>query len=140
MKHKILIVDDEENILFVVREAFVANYEVFTARSGELALEIIKREKPSFIFLDIKMPGMSGVEGLELIKDTGANPIVWMLTGDDSLDTAMQTLSGGASGYITKPFDLSRIRSVVAAALTEAEQDGNSSGEKPWHVEKKKTK
>ena len=99
MKHKILIVDDEENILFVVREAFVANYEVFTARNGELALEIIRREKPSFIFLDIKMPGMSGVEVLELIKNTGASPIVWMLTGDDSLDTAMQTLSGGASGY-----------------------------------------
>ena len=141
MKHKILIVDDEDNILFVVKAAFIANYDVFTASAGEAALEIIKREKPSFVFLDIKMPGMSGLQVLELIKDTGGKPVVWMLTGDEDLDTALATLQGGASGYITKPFDVERIRAVVSAALEDLEkgQKGRNEKDKPWHVGKKES-
>jgi two-component system NtrC family response regulator len=138
MKHKILIIDDEENILFVVKEAFNRTYEVFTAQEGAAALEIIKREKPAFIFLDIKMPGMSGIEVLELIKDTGAKPIVWMLTGDEDLDTAVKTLRSGASGYLTKPFEIDRLREIVTIALEEADsrKKHDSSGDKPWHVKK----
>lgn len=139
MKHKILIVDDEESILLIVKAAFMANYEVLTASAGESALEIIKKEKPSFVFLDIKMPGMSGVEVLELIKETGAEPVVWMLTGDEDMDMALSTLQGGASGYITKPFDVARIRSVVLAALEDLEKtkEDRNENDKPWHVEKK---
>jgi DNA-binding NtrC family response regulator len=140
MKHKILIVDDEENILFVIREAFARVYDVFTALDGGSALEIMKREKPAFVFLDIKMPGMTGIEVLELIKDTGSAPIVWMLTGDEDLDTAVMTLRNGASGYLTKPFDIKQLRDVVASALEDAEnrKQHDSSGEKPWHVKKQK--
>ncbi len=139
MKHKILIVDDEENILLVVKAAFVSNYEVFTASAGEAALEIIRREKPSFVFLDIKMPGMSGVKVLERIKETGAAPVVWMLTGDEDMEMALATLQGGASGYITKPFEVDRIRTVVLNALEDLEKGDKERGEndKPWHVGKK---
>jgi DNA-binding NtrC family response regulator len=139
MKHKILIVDDEENILLVVKAAFVSTYEVLTANAGEAALEIIRREKPSFVFLDIKMPGMSGVKVLEQIKTTGANPVVWMLTGDEDMEMALATLQGGASGYITKPFDVERIRAVVLNALEDLEkgEKGRSDSDKPWHVGKK---
>ena len=96
MKHKILIVDDEENILLVVKEAFVGKYEVLTANAGPAALEIIKREKPAFIFLDIKMPGMSGLEVLDQVKYTGVDTIVWMLTGEEDLEVAASTLESGA--------------------------------------------
>jgi two-component system NtrC family response regulator len=138
MKHKILIVDDEENILFLMKAAFVQVYDVFTALEGAGALEIIKREKPSFVFLDIKMPGMSGIEVLELIKATGAAPIVWMLTGNEDLDTAVKTLRGGASGYLTKPFDIDRLRGIVASALEDAEsrKKHDSSADKPWRIKK----
>lgn len=138
MTHKILIVDDEENILFVVKEAFTRRYEVFTAQEGGVALEIIKREKPSFVFLDIKMPGKSGIEVLELIKDTGVTPIIWMLTGDDDLDTAVKTLRNGASGYLTKPFEIDRLREIVDSALEKEDnrEKRDSSGEKPWRVKK----
>ncbi len=137
MKQKILIVDDEENILFVTKAAFIQNYEVFTAGSGPAAIEVIKRERPDFIFLDIKMPGMSGIEVLEIIGGLDAKPIVWMLTGDDDLDTATRTLRAGASGYITKPFDLAQLREVVTGAL-EASAGEKPPSEKPWHVKKKK--
>jgi DNA-binding NtrC family response regulator len=141
MKHKILIVDDEENILFVVKAAFISKYDVFTATGGEAALEIIKRESPSFIFLDIKMPGLSGVQVLELIKETGVKPVIWMLTGDEDLDMALATLQGGASGYITKPFDIERLRGVVLAALEDLEkgEKGRKAKDKPWHIGKEES-
>ncbi len=139
MKHKILIVDDEENILLVAKAAFAASYEVFTASAGEAALEIITREKPSFVFLDIKMPGMSGIKVLEQIKLTGANPVIWMLTGEEDMGMALATLEGGASGYITKPFEVERIRSVVLNALEDLEKskEDRKANDKPWHVEEK---
>jgi two-component system NtrC family response regulator len=140
MKHKILIVDDEENVLFVVKAALAQHYEVLTAREGISALELISKERPVFVFLDIKMPGMSGIEVLELIKDTGATPVVWMLTGDEDLSTALRTLETGASGYLTKPFDIQRLREIVLSAVEGAENKTRRGGpsEKPWHVKKDK--
>ena len=140
MKHKILIVDDEENVLFVVKAALTRNYDVLTAAEGVAALELIKREKPAFVFLDIKMPGLSGLEVLALIKETGASPVVWMLTGDEDLSMAVRTLETGASGYLTKPFDIERLREVVRSALEVAEdkRQHDTSGDKPWRVKKNK--
>ncbi|OGR45034.1 MAG: hypothetical protein A2X35_06475 [Elusimicrobia bacterium GWA2_61_42] len=139
MKHKILIVDDEESILFVVRAALLPQYEVFTAQEGGAALEIIKKEKPAFVFLDIKMPGISGLEVLEGIKVSGAAPVVWMLTGNEDLEMAVQTLKGGASGYLTKPFDVHKLREIVLTAMETADlrERHNGSADKPWHVKKK---
>ena len=137
-KRKILIVDDEPNILFVISQAFQDAYEVHTASGGETALELMRTEKPDFVFLDIKMPGISGMEVLARIKTTGSSPIVWMLTGNDELETAMQTLRAGASGYLTKPFDLAQIRVIVATAFDSQEQKESHdvSGDRPWRVKK----
>lgn len=139
MKHKILIVDDEENILFVVKAAFAPAYDVFTAQDGAAALEIIRKEKPAFVFLDIKMPGISGLEVLELIKGAGAAPAVWMLTGDEDLEMAMKALNAGAKGYLTKPFDVEKLREIVLNAMedTDRGERRGASSEKPWRVKKK---
>lgn len=139
MTHKILIVDDEENVLFIVKQAFIGHCEVLTAPSGEAGLEIIRKEKPSLVFLDISMPGMSGIRVLELIKDTGQAPIVWMLTGNEDLETAALTLKSGASGYLTKPFEIERMRAVVLNALADLEKTRNEckAEDKPWRVEKR---
>lgn len=138
MKHKILIVDDEENILFVTKTAFEQHYEVFTAPDGELALEIIRKEKPLLVFLDIKMPGMSGMAVLEAVGEMAFRPAVWMLTGDDDLDTAIKTLNNGAKGYVTKPFDLARLREIVLGEVEAASPREGRASDRPWHVEKKK--
>ncbi|MBI4351323.1 MAG: response regulator [Elusimicrobia bacterium] len=142
MAHKILIIDDEENVLLIVKQAFIGHCEVLTATDGEAGLEMIKKEKPSLVFLDIAMPGLSGIKVLEMIKGLGLNTIVWMLTGNEDLDTAALTLKGGASGYLTKPFDISRVRTVVYNTLLDLEKTRNESKaeDKPWRVEKKTSK
>lgn len=138
MVHKILIVDDEENVLLVIKQAFVGHCEVLTATDGKTGLEMIKKEKPSMVFLDISMPGMSGIKVLEIIKSLGLPTVVWMLTGDEDLETAAITLRGGASGYLTKPFDIARMRTVVFNTLLDLEKTKNESKaeDKPWHIKK----
>jgi DNA-binding NtrC family response regulator len=140
MAHKILIVDDEESVLLVVAQAFAGHCEVLTALSGELALELIKKDKPALVFLDIGMPGMSGLKVLEVIQEMGLPPVVWMLTGDEDLEMAERTLKGGAKGYITKPFDIDRLRTVVLGALEDLQKDKKAScaEDKPWRVKKDK--
>ncbi len=140
MARKILIVDDEPNVLFVLTQAFRSVHTVLTAPDGTKALEIIQAEKPDLVFLDIKMPGISGMEVLERIAGTGVSPIVWMLTGDEDMDTALKALKGGASGYLTKPFDIDKVRGIVAITFEDQEKKEvhDRSGDKPWRVEKKK--
>lgn len=136
--NKILIVDDEESVLLLISQAFSGHCEVLTAPSGEQAMEIIKRDKPVLVFLDITMPGMTGLQVLELIQKMGLPPVVWMLTGDEDLEMAERTLEGGAKGYITKPFDVDRLRAVAFSALADLEKDkkGTCAEDKPWRVKK----
>jgi len=140
MAHKILIVDDEQSVLLVVKQALQAHCEVLTAPNGETAIELVKSERPAFVFLDISMPGMSGIDVLEAIKDLPPSPVIWMLTGDEDLETAALTLKSGAKGYITKPFDIDRLRSVVFNALLdlEAGKEKGGASDKPWRVKKPK--
>ena len=142
MKHKILIVDDEENVLFIVKQALAGHCEVLTAPDGESGLEILKRETPALVFLDISMPGMSGIKVLELIKAAGLGSVVWMLTGNEDIEVAAHTLKSGASGYLTKPFEIERIRAVVLSTLTDLEKTKKEAKaeDKPWRVEKKQSK
>ena len=139
MRHKILIVDDEEGSRFVIKEALSQTYQVFTAAEGLAALEIIKKERPALVFLDIKMPGISGMDVLRLVKEAGLSPVIWMLTGDDDLDVALKTLKLGAAGYLTKPFEIKKIRDIVLNTIMDSEQkeQHDTQGEKPWSVKKK---
>jgi len=138
MAHKILVVDDEENVLLIIKQAFVGHCEVLTATDGETGIEIIKKENPSMVFLDISMPGISGIKVLEIIKSLGLPTVVWMLTGNEDLETAAITLKGGASGYLTKPFDIARMRAVVLNTLLDLEKTKKESKaeDKPWHIKK----
>lgn len=140
MQHKILIVDDEENIRFVIKEALAAAYQVFTAAEGLAALEIIKKERPTLVFLDIKMPGPSGLEVLEMIKEAGLSPVIWMLTAEEDLEVAMKTLKMGAVGYLTKPFEVQKIRDIVMNTVedNERKEQHDTRGDKPWRVKKSK--
>jgi DNA-binding NtrC family response regulator len=140
MPYKILIVDDEANIRFVIKEAFSQAYQVFTAAEGLAAMEIIKKERPILVFLDIKMPGLSGLDVLQLIKEAGLSPLVWMLTGEEDLEVALKTLKMGAAGYLTKPFEVQKIRDIVMNAVedNEKKEQHDTRGDKPWRVQKSK--
>lgn len=139
MRHKILVVDDEENIRFIIKEAFSGEYQVFTASEGLGAVEIIKKENPALVFLDMNMPGTSGLEVLRLVKEAGLSPVIWMLTADDDLNDALTTLNMGAAGYLTKPFEIGKIRDIVTNTTLENERkkSHDTRGDRPWRVKKK---
>ncbi|MCG2725429.1 MAG: response regulator [Elusimicrobia bacterium] len=138
MKQKILIVDDEKNVRNVIQRAFSQEYSVFTASEGISAMEIIKQEQPALIFLDIGMPGMSGLEVLKLIKKAGLSSVIWMLTGEEDINIAMKTIQMGASGYLTKPFEIEKIREIARDVIMNYERKAkrDSSADKPWVVDK----
>ena len=108
---KLLIVDDEKDVLDLFRDIFLKQaYEVHTANSGKEALEVFEKIKPDVIMLDIKMPDADGLEVLDDIKKKDPSVAVVMLTAygynDDLINKSMER---GASGFISKNLPLKQI-------------------------------
>lgn len=109
---KILIVDDEEVVCdFLSRFLGKEGYEeIETAETGEEALEKIKKSPPKLVLLDIRLPGMDGVETLEKIKEFNKDIGVIMITGFPDIQIAKEAMAKGAYDYIVKPFDLAYLK------------------------------
>lgn len=112
----ILVVDDDEVIRDFFKRALM-EYRVLTAASGEEALNIAKRDRPDLVLLDIKMPGIDGIETLRRIKQMDASIAVIMLSAHGTLKTNIEAARLGAYDSIAKPFDLSDMKSVIQGAL-----------------------
>lgn len=111
---KILTVDDEMGIDSFFYEFFtVRNYEVLNALSGKEALEIVRKERPRIILLDINMRGMNGIETLKKIKEIDKDASVIMVTGVKDEDVVKEAQEAGADDYITKPLSLEYLDKVV---------------------------
>lgn len=111
---KILTVDDEMGIDSFFYEFFTArNYEVLNAMSGKEALEIVKKERPRMILLDIRMRGMDGIETLKKIREIDKDVTVIMVTGEKDEDIMNKAKALGADDYITKPLSLEYLEKVV---------------------------
>lgn len=107
MKHKILIVDDEPNILLSLDFLMKKNgYNVFIARDGEEALNIIIQEKPEIIILDIMMPKVDGYEVCQYVRqhDEFASAKVVFLSAKSKESDIQKGYEMGADLYMTKPF------------------------------------
>jgi putative two-component system response regulator len=114
----ILIVDDEEPLRRLVsRQIARDGYRCALAASGEEAWEMLQREEYSLVVLDIRMPGISGMELLEKIRRTRPDTAVIMVTGVADRPTAIAALHLGAYGYIIKPFEANELAINVANAL-----------------------
>lgn len=124
VKPVILIVDDELSI----RESFLLilgkEFKVVTAASGEAALKRIIDEKVDLVYLDIRMPGMNGIETLKRIKEIDGGIEVIMVTAVNDVGSAAASVKLGAKDYVVKPFDvadiLNRTRSMVIKAQTKS--------------------
>ncbi len=106
MLKKVLIVDDEPDFCDALRDILrIRGFEVAIALSGEEALPAYMRRKPDVVLLDIRMPGIDGLETLRELKvfDQGANVIIVTAFGDD--ETIMRAMAEGALDYIFKPVD-----------------------------------
>ncbi len=119
VKPVILVVDDEDTIRFCLQEALeVEGYKVYTEENGENSLKLIKKVIPDLIVLDLKMPGMNGLDLLREIKSHDQNILVILLTGHATVDTAVNAMKAGAFDYLQKPFKMDHIKVVVERALS----------------------
>jgi DNA-binding NtrC family response regulator len=114
----VLVVEDHADTRELVAEMLTRlSYQVRTAATAAQALRSVAAERPDAILLDVKLPDAAGVAGLEqLRKMLPAVPII-MLTANTDAVMARETLKRGAFDYITKPFDVDRLKSVLEAAL-----------------------
>jgi two-component system OmpR family response regulator len=120
MRKKILIVDDEPNIVMSLEYTFKKqDFEVFIARDGSEALEILKHQMPNVVLLDIMMPNVDGYQTLTQIKNTDSlkDTKVVFLTAKNKSSDIEKGLKLGADKYLTKPFSIKKIVSEILELL-----------------------
>lgn len=119
MTHKILFVDDEQNILSALNRQFRKQYSVSTALSGERALQLIAEEGPfSVIVSDMQMPEMNGVQFLEAVQKLSPDSVRLMLTGNADQKTAIDAVNRGAVfSFHTKPCTLVAMEKALEKAV-----------------------
>src|SRR6202049_3661036 len=110
---QILVIDDEIGPRESLRMLLKPNYQVHTADCVEAGIKLLKEKQPDTIVMDIRMPGMTGIEGLRKIREIDPHLSVIMLTGFGALDTAKEALRLGANDYISKPFDAHEMQQVI---------------------------
>lgn len=113
-KKKLLIVDDQNGIRILLMEVFNSEgYTTFQAANGRLALEIARSESPDLVLLDMKIPGMDGLEILKHLKEIDPAIKVIMMTAYGELDMIKEATNLGALMHFTKPFDIDEMRIAV---------------------------
>src|SRR3972149_11161244 len=113
----ILIVDDEIGPRESLRMILKPTYQVYTAEDGRKAIEIIHQKPIDLVTLDLKMPDLSGTEVLKAIKKHNSEIEVIIITGYGTLKTAIDGIRWEAFDYITKPFNVAEIISVIKKAV-----------------------
>ncbi len=104
-------------ILEVLTEHFKADYDVETALNGADALWAVLRVRPDVVLLDINMPRMNGIEVLRDIKQIDPSIAVIMVTANEQITLAAESLTGGAFAYVPKPFDFRYLDHMLASIL-----------------------
>ena len=115
---RVLVVDDEEGVRNLLQRILSeAGYQVTTAANGQEALYKVSLGEAEVVLLDIKMPGMSGIEVLRKLTADSPDYCVIMVTAVADIDTAVEALKTGAYDYITKPFDRDSVKQKVQQAI-----------------------
>jgi two-component system, OmpR family, KDP operon response regulator KdpE len=121
MAARILVVDDEPNILATVAPLLRGRgYDVVSAMSGRVGLDVFDREKPDLLVLDLGLPDMNGVEVCRQIRQTSTAPIL-VLSARGAEGDKVKALDAGADDYVTKPFGAEELLARIRAALRRVE-------------------
>jgi signal transduction histidine kinase len=128
----LLVVDDEDGPRMAMKVIFKDTYDLLMAEDGVKAIEIAQQNDIDVAILDIRMPGMSGIEVLERLRQVRPNLEAIMLTAFETTDTIRQALRLRACDYLNKPYDIATIRNAVAQAMQRRllESETHSSTEK----------
>jgi len=114
----VLIVDDEESIRTALKKYLVQQgYDVSTAATGEEALKTLQRQKIACMLLDVRLPGVSGVDLVPQVMDIEPNIALLMLTAVNDATSAALCMQRGAMDYLTKPIELSELSRAIQRAL-----------------------
>ena len=130
MKPKILIVDDDPDLLALVAEAFRPEYQVFTAKNGADTLQIALSEGPAVIISDINMPVMDGLTLVKELRAAKSEIPVILMTGYSDTTKIRTAWQNGAFDFISKPFELPLLQSIVKSAIAFGKKALKSNGEK----------
>ncbi|BEP28741.1 sigma-54-dependent transcriptional regulator [Helicovermis profundi] len=118
MKTKLLVVDDEKNMIWALNNALSSKkYCVVNAMNGVEAIKSFKNENPSLVLLDIKLPDIDGIEVLKELKKIDSNIPIIMMTAHGTIQTAITAMKIGATDYLSKPFDLEELKIIIEKAL-----------------------
>ena len=122
----ILVVDDEPQLRRALKATLTdLGYSVIEARTGEEALEMVRRESPDLVLLDLNMPGMGGLETCRAIRETMDTPIIVLSVRNTERDK-VQALDAGADDYVTKPFGIQELLARIRAAIRRTPAAGES--------------
>lgn len=114
---RILIVDDEVEITEILADLLNEEYECIRAGSAEEALARLQESEFQLVISDITMPGMSGLDMIPHVKESAPDTVVVMISGMQTVESAIGALRLGAFDYLMKPFDLRQVEAVVKRAL-----------------------
>lgn len=118
MVMRVLVADDEEDILEVIQDRLEAcGFKVTTAATGTEALRKITLEKFDGVFLDVKMPEMTGIEVLEEVRKKDRTLPIIIITSSTSREAAIGSLAKGANEFILKPFDWVELKEKIQKVL-----------------------
>ncbi|GKU83692.1 response regulator [Niallia sp. NCCP-28] len=120
MKGKVLIVDDQFGIRILLNEVFQKEgYQTFQAANGVQALEILTKNEPDIVLLDMKIPGMDGIEILKRMRKLNPDIRVIIMTAYGELDMIQEAKDLGALTHFAKPFDIDDLRDAVKKYIAE---------------------
>ena len=114
---RILIVDDEREITEILADLLSEDYDCLKAGSAEQALDCLRAGEFQLVISDITMPGMSGLDMIPHVKQLSPDTVVVMISGMQTVESAIGALRLGAFDYLMKPFDLRQVEAVVKRAL-----------------------
>jgi DNA-binding NtrC family response regulator len=121
---RIIIVEDEPNVRFVFRAALESDaYTLTTAEDGETALRWLSQEPSDLVLLDLRMPGIGGMEVLRRLRAAGSDVPVIVITAHDSVANAVEAMKLGAIDFLAKPLTPEALRQVVAEVLARHPKD-----------------
>ncbi|MBD3331220.1 response regulator [candidate division GN15 bacterium] len=116
-KTKILVIDDDPKVAWILSEGLSNKFEFVSARDGMTGLQMVSTEKPDLILLDIKMPGMNGIEVLEKLNKSNERPEVIMVSGHGDTNYVVESIKLGAAEFVNKPFDVQEIEIHINGVL-----------------------